>query len=70
MDERLALLLSPIISAYRPHDDIPTREQLGDDEKESSFLENYAGGSNSSNTSSFSFALAIFSTCLFTSSRC
>ncbi|AYR01752.1 hypothetical protein [Synechococcus phage S-B05] len=30
MDERLALLLSPIISAYRPHDDIPTREQLGD----------------------------------------
>lgn len=30
MDERLALLLSPFISAYRPHDDIPTREQLGD----------------------------------------
>ena len=27
-----------------------TREKLGDDEKESSFLENYAGGSNSSNT--------------------
>ena len=30
LDERLALLLSPIISAYRPHEPIPTREQLGD----------------------------------------
>ena len=30
MDERLALMLSPIIAAYRPHDDIPTRQQLGD----------------------------------------
>ena len=30
MDERLTLLLAPIISAYRPHDPIPTREELGD----------------------------------------
>jgi hypothetical protein len=30
LDERLALLLSPIISSYRPHDEPPTREQLGD----------------------------------------
>ena len=28
LDERLALMLSPFISAYRPHDPIPTREQL------------------------------------------
>lgn len=30
MDERLALMLSSIIAAYRPHDDIPSKEQLGD----------------------------------------
>ena len=30
MDERLTLLLAPIIRAYRPHDPIPTREELGD----------------------------------------
>jgi len=30
MDERLTLLLAPIISAYRPHDPIPTKEELGD----------------------------------------
>lgn len=30
MDERLTLLLAPIISAYRPHDPIPTKDELGD----------------------------------------
>ena len=30
MDERLALMLSPLINAYRPHDDTPSKEQLGD----------------------------------------
>ena len=30
MDERLTLLLAPIISAYRPHDPIPTKKELGD----------------------------------------
>ena len=30
LDQDLALMLSPIIAAYRPHDDIPSKEQLGD----------------------------------------
>ena len=28
MDERLALMLSPIINAYRPHDEPPTRDMM------------------------------------------
>ena len=30
LDPKLALKLSDIISSYRPHDPIPTREELGD----------------------------------------
>ena len=30
LDSKLALQLSPFISAWRPHDSIPTREELGD----------------------------------------
>ena len=30
LDDRLQAMLSPIISAYRPHDPIPTKEELGD----------------------------------------
>ena len=30
LDPKLALQLNPFISAYRPHDPIPTREELGD----------------------------------------
>ena len=28
LDERLALMLSPFISSYRPHDPIPSLEEL------------------------------------------
>ena len=30
MDPKLQAQLSSIISAYRPHDEIPTKEQLGE----------------------------------------
>ena len=30
LSPELALRLAPFISAYRPHSDIPTREELGD----------------------------------------
>jgi len=30
LSPELALRLAPFISAYRPHDPIPTREELGD----------------------------------------
>ena len=38
MDEQLALLLSPIISAYRPHTPIPTREELDNDRVAKSYV--------------------------------
>ena len=38
LDQRLALLLSPIISAYRPHEPIPTREQLQEERINQSHL--------------------------------
>ena len=30
LDSKLALQLSPFISAWRPHDPVPLREELGD----------------------------------------
>ena len=30
LDPKLALQLSPFISAYRPHDPIPTKDELGE----------------------------------------
>jgi hypothetical protein len=30
LDPKLALQLNPIISAYRPHDPIPTKDELGE----------------------------------------
>ena len=30
LDPKLALQLAPFISAYRPHDPIPTRDELGE----------------------------------------
>jgi hypothetical protein len=30
LEPHLMMILAPIIDAYRPHDPIPTREELGD----------------------------------------
>ena len=38
MDERLQAQLSAIISAYRPHDPIPTRAQLEGDKVTHSYV--------------------------------
>jgi hypothetical protein len=38
LDERLALLLSPIISAYRPHDEPPSRHELELDRIDNSYV--------------------------------
>jgi hypothetical protein len=38
LSPELAFLLSPIISAYRPHDDIPTRQQLDADRIDNSYV--------------------------------
>ena len=38
MDEQLALLLSPIIHAYRPHTPIPTKEELDDERVAKSYV--------------------------------
>ena len=38
MDDKLQAQLSSIIYAYRPHDEIPTKEQLGEPIKRTSVL--------------------------------
>jgi len=38
LDERLALLLSPIISSYRPHDEPPSRHELELDRIDNSYV--------------------------------
>ena len=38
MDERLTLMLSPIIAAYRPHDPIPTRHELEGERMANSYV--------------------------------
>ena len=38
MDPKLQALLSDIISAYRPHDSIPTRDELENDRVANSYV--------------------------------
>ena len=38
MDPKLQALLSDIISAYRPHDEIPTRDELENDRVANSYV--------------------------------